>query len=333
MESIMHMSRAGEHVSGWGRSGKQWAGMALLLCGLAAGISCGSFPASVADARVFPFGSSGVQEGEVTLRDGEETSIRYAKAYQGPPRLIVVEFRQSWFKDKPFAKSDFQFLEQKATGFRIVNNHPEPGSGSAATIKWRAEGVLAAEQPAPPPLLSAKATQEQVAAAIKSLGGTVTLGQGSPIRPVIAVDLHNQRVTDAHLTQLGALPDLHSLNLSGTHVTDEGMKTIASLNKLQILQLNETAISDAGLAQLEGLKQLRELGLYRTRVTDDGLPHLKSLTNLHDLTLSGSKITERGMAELKGLHDLRHLILSQTGVSKAGVQELKKAMPKTEIIQ
>jgi hypothetical protein len=307
-------------------------GVALLACGLAAAISCGSLPATVADARGFPFGNSGVQEGEQTLRDGEEVSVTYPKAYQSPPRLVIVEFRQSWFKDRPYSKSDFNFVQQTATGFRVVNNHPEPGRG-AATFKWRAEGVLAAEQPAPPTLLTPKATQDQLVTAIKALGGSVTIDQGNPARPVIVVDLHHQRVTDAQLESLRALTSLRSLNLSGTHVTDEGMKVVGGLAKLQTLQLNDTAVGDAGLAQLKGLTELRELGLYHTHVTDDGLTYLKGLTNLHDLTLGGPRVTDQGIGELTGLHNLRHLVLGGTGVTRAKVQELKKAMPKTEIVQ
>ncbi|HEX5273614.1 MAG TPA: hypothetical protein VFW33_24125 [Gemmataceae bacterium] len=322
-------------MNGTGNRVWWWRGAAvvLLTCGVAAGLSCGTFPASVADARGFPFGGSGVQEGEVTLRDGDEAAVTYPRAYQEPPRLVIVEFRQSWFKDKPYSKSDFQFVRPTATGFRVVNNHPEPGRGSTATFKWRAEGVIAAVQPPPPALIPGKATPEQVVAAVKALGGTATTDPANPSHPVIAIDLHHQRVGDAQLDVLRAAPALRSLNLAGTHVTDEGMKVVGGLTKLQTLQLNDTSVGDAGLAPLKGLTELRELGLYHTRVTDDGLPYLQGLAGLRDLTLGGTRITGRGVGELRALHDLRHLVLAGTGVSKAEVQELKKAMPKTDIIQ
>jgi hypothetical protein len=313
--------------------GRRWVGIALLTCGLTAALSCGTLPAPEAVARGLPFGNSGVQEGELTLRDGDEAVINYPKAYQSPPRLVIVEFRQSSFKEKPYAKGDFQFIEQNATGFRVVNNHPEPGRGSAATVKWRAEGALAAEQPPPAIPAPGKATPEQIVAAVKALGGSATIDAGNVYRPVVTVDLRHKGVSDAQLELLRATPALRSLNLSGTRVTDEGMKIVGGLTKLQTLQLNDTAVGDAGLAQLKGLTELREVGLFHTRVTDDGLPALKGMTNLHDLTLGGPKITGRGVAELTGLHNLRRLVLGGTGVSKAEVQELKKSMPKTEIIQ
>jgi hypothetical protein len=243
-----------------------------------------------------------------------------------------VEFRDSWSVDRPYSKSDFQFTRQDASGFVVVNNHFEPGRRTVATVKWRAEGVLAAEQP-PAPILNGKATQAQIADAVKALGGTVTFDLVSPARPILAVDLHNTRATDAHLEQFRGLPALRSLNLSGTRVTDAGMKTVGEMMTLQAVFLNQTAVGDAGVAHLKGLTELRQLGLYHTQVTDDGLAHVGSLPNLRELTLSGPQITDRGLAQLKGLRNLRQLTLSQTGTTAAGVQELKKALPKTDVIQ
>jgi len=280
-----------------------------------------------------------VQEGELTLADGSETTVRYKKAFASPPRLVIVEFRGSWFKEKPFAKSDFVFLEQDGIGFHVQNTHPEQAQGGQATIKWRAEGVLAAVQPAPPPVglavLAGKGalTPEQVAAAVKALGGTVNLDAGAPAHPIVAIDLHHTRVSDADLEALRTLGSVRTLNLSGTAISDAGLKSLGTMTTLQTLLLSQTRVSDAGLVHLERLTELRELTLYHTRVTDDGLVHLKGLANLRDLTLSGSHITDRGLVQLTGLKNLRHLYLSQTGAGKAGVQELKKALPKTEIIQ
>jgi hypothetical protein len=316
--------------------GGQWLGLGLLSCALAVSPSCVSFPGGAAPLP-FDAGTT-VQEGELTLRDGQELFIGYPKVFAAPPRLVIVEFRQSWFKDRPYSKSDFVFVRQDATGFRVVNNHPEVGRGMA-TIKWRAEGVLAAQQPVPPPppklAQMGKATQEQIVAAVQGLGGIVTFDMVTRItpRPVAGVDLHHTKVTDADLESLRALTRLRSLSLSGTGVTDAGLKAVGEMATLQTLLLNETHVGDTGLQHLQRLTELRELSLYHTRVSDDGLASLKGLTNLRDLTLSGPQITDRGLAQLSGLRNLRHLYLSKTGVSKAGVQELKKALPKVEIIQ
>jgi hypothetical protein len=284
-----------------------------------------------------------VQEGELTVADGAEAAVRYKKAFQSPPRLVIVELRQpTWFEKKPYSKGDFLFVQQDATGFRVLNTHPEQAQRALATIKWRAEGVPAAVQPhAAPAGLAALAqqgqpAQDQLVAAIQGLGGAVGFDP-PPVadapRPVGSIDLHHTKVTDADLTHLQALARLRSLNLSGTRVGDEGMQSVGEFSALQTLLLNDTQVGDAGLQQLQRLTELRELSLYHTRVTDDGLAALGGLKNLRDLTLSGPQITDRGLAQLAGLRNLKHLYLSATDVTKAGVAELKKALPKTEIIQ
>jgi hypothetical protein len=326
-----------------GRSGRGAArglGILVVLVSLPGAASCQAPARPGGLPRLLQFDPrTTVQEGEVTALDGEEVSVRYPKAFESPPRLAIVEFRQSWFKEKPYARSDFQFLRQEATGFRVVNNHPEQGRGSQATIKWRAEGTLAAVQPAePPPGLarlaqSGKAVPPQIIQGVKSLGGAVAVDPAAPGRPVIGVDLHHTRITDADLEPLQGLTALRTLNVCGTHISDAGLKAVSRLTTLQALLVNETAVSDEGLRHLQALTELRELSLYHTHVTDEGLGYLKGLTNLRDLTLSGPKITDRGLAQLGGLRNLKHLYLSQTGVTPAGVQELKRVLPKAEVIQ
>jgi hypothetical protein len=278
-------------------------------------------------------------EGELALADGADKTIHFAKVFESVPRLTVVEFRQAYFKEKPYSKADFVFVEQDATGFRVLNNHTE-GGGAQATIHWRAEGVMAAVQPhAPPPVPLAQRgplTQDQLVAALKDMKGAVGLDP-PPVfdapRPVTSLDLHHTKVTDADLGRIVVLTRLRSLNLNGTAVTDAGMNAVGQLLALQVLLLNETRVGDAGLQQLRRLVELRELSLFHTRVTDDGLAALEGLVNLRELTLSGRRVTDRGLVHLTGLRNLKHLYLSDTAVTATGVQELKKALPKTQIIQ
>jgi hypothetical protein len=319
-------------------SGRRLA-LALLTCTVA---SCQGIAPPVDGPHFPPDARLTAQEGEVTVWEGDELLVRYPKVYQAPPRLVLVEFRQSWTRDnKPYSRNDILFLDQKGNGFKVVNNHPGPGRASVATIKWRAEGVLAAEQPAAtrPAGLAQLAqpaqavTPEQLVEAIKAAGGSVAIDPVAPTHPVLGVDLHHTRVTDAELALLAALPRLRSLTLSGTAVTDASLNTVAGLSGLQTLLLNETRVTDAGLVQLQRLPDLKVLSLYHTQVTDEGLAALKDVKNLQDLTLSGPRITDRGLAHLAGVRNLRHLYLSQTGVSKTGAQQLKKALPKVEIVQ
>jgi hypothetical protein len=336
------MRRDIEDRAGEGARRTAWLGVALLLCALVAAPSCATFPAAHPFPSLVGSGESLVQEGELTVGDGAEAAVTYRRPFQSPPRVTIVEFRQSWSKDKPYSKSDFVFVRQDATGFRLLNNHPEQGQGSVATIKWRAEGVAGSGPPAPLPRDIAPTgannllPQDRLAAALRGMGGTVGFDPpplpNAP-RPIVNIDLHHTKVTDADLERLQVLARLRSLNLSGTGVTDAGMRSVGGLVALQTLLLNETRVGDAGLQQLQHLTELRELSLFHTHVTDDGLAALRGLVNLRDLTLSGHQITDRGVVQLADLRNLRHLYLSDTGVSKTGVQELKKALPKVEIIQ
>ena len=316
---------------------RHYVALGVLLCGVAVVPSCGTFPNLPAlDGRTT------AQEGELTLRDGEDSIVPFKKVFAAPPRMSIVELRQSTFTEKRHSRDDFRFLVVDSKGFRIVNNHPEANRGSFATIKWRAEGVLAAVQPTPPPpgltplANKSKLTQDDLVDAIKRMGGTVGFDMAYPVppRPINVVDLHHTKVSDADLEQLRILaPRLRSLTLNGTGITDEGMKSIGQMPMLQTLVLSETRIGDAGLQQLQRLTEMRELSLYHARVTDEGLAYLKAMKNLNTLLLSGRHITDRGLMQLAGLRNLRHLTLSQTNVSKSGADELKKLVPHLEIVQ
>src|SRR5438552_1755005 len=54
-----------------------------------------------------------VEEGYITVRDGEEAQVAYKPVYHAPPRLVIVEISQSWFKQAPFKKDDFELRQQE----------------------------------------------------------------------------------------------------------------------------------------------------------------------------------------------------------------------------
>jgi hypothetical protein len=277
---------------------------------------------------------TGVQEGEVTLQDGDDTKVVFAKPYASPPRLTLVEFKRAEFYKQRFSMSDFEIVEQTATFFRIRSNHAERGTGSWATIKWRAEGTLAVVKPvATATAQVSKTAQEQMVERFKKAGGKVDLDPPVPGGLVVRVDLHHTAVTDADLEPLEGLKSVRALNLYGTPVTDAGVKHLSGLTDLRILYLNDTHVTDAALQSLQELIHLNELDLAGTGVTDAGLVYLKDMTELHDLTLGGSQITDAGLAHLKGLRNLKHLYLVHTSVTAAGIQELKKALPGVHLIQ
>lgn len=354
-----------------GRYGRRWhAGLGLVALLLTVLPACVEFRDPAAASPFLPFTPASVQEGEVTVADGGQAKVRYPHPFLSPPRLVIVEFRQAQFEERPYAKGDFQIVAEEADGFTIRNNHPEPGRGSCATVKWRAEGALAREQPggtrtAP---ASEQTAQDRVIERVKKAGGTVSFDPAQPKGPVTGIDLHRTRVTDADLEQLFPVPPppaldieraafppnerdaapaavpakpppppglarLRMLTLYNTRITDAGLEPVGRLSHLQALHLSDTAVTDAGLRHLLGLTELRELGLNRTRITDAGLAQLKAFPNLSSLALDGTHVTDEGLAQLKALRHLKHLAVNRTGVTPAGIQELKRALPNVQVLQ
>jgi hypothetical protein len=305
---------------------------------LAAIPSCQDFRTRDALPSVLqPDSATNIQEGEVTLRDGEETMVTYLKPFASPPRLVIVELRRSEFTKKPFGKGDFQFIAEKSDSFKIRNLHDEHACGSWAVVKWRAEGVFASVLAAGAitgsgsMLPAGKTVQEKIIERTNQVGGKAELAPPVPTGSLVGLDLHATRITDADLALLEGVRGIRTLNLYDTKITDEGLKHLSGLTVLQTLYLNDTDVSDAGLQSLRGLDGLTVLGLVNTRVTDEGLGFLAGMTYLRELSLGGTKITDNGLRRLKGLKNLKLLILTHTNVTTAAVQDLRKALPNTQI--
>src|SRR5262249_13199793 len=70
-----------------------------------------------------------------------------------------------------------------------------------------------------------KLTQEEALAKIKERGGKVEIDGNSPGRPVTVV-LSDQKFTDADLTLLKEIPNLHTVALGGAAISDAGLKEL-----------------------------------------------------------------------------------------------------------
>ena len=116
-----------------------------------------------------------------------------------------------------------------------------------------------------------KPTPEEVIAAIKKLGGRVTVIENK----IVFVNLSGTQVTDAGLEHLKGLTNLRRLYLSGTKVTDAGLEHLKGLTNLEHLSLSSTKVTDAGLEHLKGLTKLRALALKGTQVTNVGVKKLQ----------------------------------------------------------
>ena len=98
--------------------------------------------------------------------------------------------------------------------------------------------------------------------------------------------------SDADLAKLAPLAlNLRWLDLAGTAVTDAALTQVGAMRRLTRLQLQRTAVTDAGLAQLAGLADLESLNLYGTAVTDVALETLKQLPKLRQLYVWQTKVT------------------------------------------
>ena len=199
-------------------------------------------------------------------------------------------------------------------------------------------------------------TQGQAIAEIEKLGGSVTVDEKSPDKPVVKVylgswALGDDKLTDAGLVHLKDLTKLQTLNLKFTNVTDAGLVHVKGLTQLTYLDLQNTQVTDAGLMHLKGLTNLHYLDLNRMKITfgssmvhrkgltlremlqlfgfgtklkltDAGLVHLKDLTKLQTLDLSYTAVTDAGLVHLKGLTQLQSLRLDGTKVTDAGLLHL-----------
>lgn len=103
-----------------------------------------------------------------------------------------------------------------------------------------------------------------------------------------------------------------------------GLLEIGRLPNLEFLSVTGSMVGDESLQGLKGNKSLKRLYLGNNIITDRGLPIFKRLGQLEELRLSGNPaITDVGLKELTGLRQLKELTLDGTHCTAAGVRELK----------
>ncbi len=174
-------------------------------------------------------------------------------------------------------------------------------------------------------------SKDQVITEVDRLGGKVELDETLSTKPIVKIDLHATKVTDAELTFLAnsknALRHLRYLDLRLTHIGDAGAANLKGLTSLETLNLFRTQVGDEGLGYLKKLTKLQTLLIGGTRVTDAGLANLKSMKELKKLSLFQTHVTDACLPHLKALSKLEQLLISGTKISDAGAQELLKALP------
>lgn len=179
-----------------------------------------------------------------------------------------------------------------------------------------------------------KTTRESTIAEVSRLGGKVELNETAPGKPIVKIDLHGTKITDADLGFLSrggkALKELRYLDLRLTQIGDAGAAHLKNLTSLQTLNLFRTQVGDQGLAQIERLTNLQTLLIGGTKITDDGLVNLKSMKQLKKLSLFQTQVTDAAIPHLKILSRLESLLISGTKITDAGTKELLLALPRLQ---
>lgn len=136
-----------------------------------------------------------------------------------------------------------------------------------------------------------------------------------------SLDVHGQ-MTDALLGEVVRCPGVTSLNLGGSRgLTDEGLQQLGRLPGLRHLDLSGTSITDHGLQILEELTELETLSLIQTGVTDGGMAPLQHCDRLRRLNLMWTRVGDGAIRALAGKEQFTHL-WSGNGVTDAGLQAL-----------
>ena len=176
------------------------------------------------------------------------------------------------------------------------------------------------------PRLTAPGQEQLALARIAELGGTLERDPALPSSPVVKVDLHASKVTDADLSLLAGFAELRTLDLRLTSVGDEGLARLASLRQLRFVNLFRTKVGDAAIVHLAGNRQLETLLLGGTRVTDQGLSALQ-FPLLKKLSLFDTEVGDPGLRHLYSLKQLERLLLGKSKATEAGMKAIGDALP------
>ncbi len=113
-----------------------------------------------------------------------------------------------------------------------------------------------------------------------------------------SLNLTESQATDAGMAFVGQMTGLEVLTLN-ERIGDAGIAHLIALPNLQGLSLRATKVSDAGIATLIGLPKLRRLDLVETHVTAVGVEHLRGMKSLESIDLSYTEISDGDVEKLK----------------------------------
>lgn len=131
-------------------------------------------------------------------------------------------------------------------------------------------------------------------------------------------------VTAAMFAELGTLPRLVSLNLSGATLTDRGADRPGQKESIRTKLTGLSGLCNAG--------KLATLDLSRTPVDPEGIAQLKTCSNLHQLSIAmAPNLDDSVVPILASLPHLKRVDLENTPVTPAGLSYLRQQRPAIEI--
>jgi beta-lactamase regulating signal transducer with metallopeptidase domain/Leucine-rich repeat (LRR) protein len=222
------------------------------------------------------------------------------------------------YQEKPFAKLDLAFLENKPRLRRFITGGIEPTDEGFARI-----GKLPALEHLMTNFTSATDAGLSDLAKLSNLK-TLTLDSSQ----------QRSRVTPEGMLAIGKLTQLVKLTISGKFSGDSALDegTIddrlifawtSRLKQLKSLQLFNCWLTDEGLNRLSHLRSLVRLNLSGDlEITDDGMAHLGTITTLKNLSLANAAITDKGLSQLKPLTSLESLVLYNAPQAQVSDAEL-----------
>jgi hypothetical protein len=94
--------------------------------------------------------------------------------------------------------------------------------------------------------------------ALGKVGGQAERDGLRPGKPVVAVTLQGDEITDLSMSYVKALPDLERLTLEGSNLTDSLLEQVGAVAGLKELKLKGSHVTEAGIAGLQrALPKLR----------------------------------------------------------------------------
>lgn len=223
---------------------------------------------------------------------------------------------RAWVAD--LGAADFDVRERGEKNLLAAGPHAMafvlPAVKSAdAEVARRAEGI-------------AKEAENNAAKVLEDLGGAVSRRKDGSVRGVDFRESKGNKLSDADLAQILALPTLERLNLEGTNTTDAGLPYFNRVTTLESLVLDGPRITDEGLNHLNVLKSLVNLSIRNANVQGRGLKHMGGLPKLETLQLYKCSVTDDGLVEgIQGLRQctvLRSLFFYETKITDISIRLL-----------